>query len=296
MAAGVALAPGLLLPRQARAGVRLAHVRKTPYGKGDSLTSLEDVTSWNNFYEFDPDKSDPAANAHSLKTTPWSVTVAGEVAKPGVYTLEERIYRHRCVEGWSMVIPWVGFPRADVIKRLGPTSRAKYVEFTTLLAPEQMPGQKTGLLDWPYNALQRVRRMLGLFAFFYGTLLLLTYVWLDQVFVWGDIVHGVMKRPFITVGFGAYLLLLPLVATSTNAMMKRLGRRWQTLHRLVYVIPALGVLHYLWLVKADINPPLMYGALLSVLLGVRLWWARRKRSAVAMERVGRVSRASEVGA
>lgn len=159
LAAGVTLAPGLLLPRQARAGVRLANVRKSPFGKDDTQTSLEDVTSYNNFYEFGPDKSDPAANAHTLKTTPWSVTIAGEVAKPGVYALEdflkphaleERIYRHRCVEGWSMVIPWVGFPLADVIKRLGPTSRAKYVEFTTLLAPDQMPAQKTGLLEWPY--------------------------------------------------------------------------------------------------------------------------------------------------
>ncbi len=159
LAAGLALAPGLLLPRQARAAVKLANVRKTPFGKDDTLTPLEDVTTYNNFYEFGPDKSDPAANAHTLKTSPWSVTVEGEVAKPGVYKLEdflkpypleERIYRHRCVEGWSMVIPWVGFPLADVIKRLGPTSRAKYVEFTTLLAPEQMPGQKTHLLDWPY--------------------------------------------------------------------------------------------------------------------------------------------------
>ncbi len=132
-----------------------------------------------------------------------------------------------------------------------------------------------------WNAVQRVRRMLGLFAFFYATLHLMTYVWLDQFFVWGDIVHDVMKRPFITVGFGAYLLLLPLAATSTNAMMKRLGRRWRTLHRLVYLIPILGVLHYLWLVKADINPPLMYGALLLVLLGMRVWWVRRKRKAIA---------------
>lgn len=159
LAAGAALVPGLLMPRQARAGVKLANVRKTSYGKDDTLTPLEDVTSYNNFYEFGPDKTDPAVNAHTLKTAPWSVTVAGEVAKPGVYTLEdflkphsleERIYRHRCVEGWSMVIPWVGFPLADVIKRLSPTSRAKYVEFTTLQSPEQMPGQKTHLLDWPY--------------------------------------------------------------------------------------------------------------------------------------------------
>ena len=132
-----------------------------------------------------------------------------------------------------------------------------------------------------WNVVQRLRRMLGLFAFFYGTLHFMTYVWLDQFFVWNDIVHDVMKRPFITVGFSAYLLLLPLAVTSTNAMMKRLGRRWQTLHRVVYAIPALGVLHYLWLVKADINPPLTYGAMLLLLLGVRVWWMRRKHNAIA---------------
>ncbi len=132
-----------------------------------------------------------------------------------------------------------------------------------------------------WNVVQRLRRMLGLFAFFYAMLHFMTYVWLDQFFVWDDIVRDVIKRPFITVGFAGFLLLLPLAFTSTNAMMKRLGRRWQTLHRLAYVIPSLGVLHYLWLVKADINPPLLYGAMLSVLLGVRVWWARRKRAAMA---------------
>jgi len=156
---GTALAPAWLWPRATQARVNLANVRKTAYGKEEKLTSLENITTYNNFYEFGSDKADPAANAHTLKTQPWSVTVAGEVTKPGVYTLEdflkpfaleERIYRLRCVEGWSMVIPWVGVPLRDVIKRVQPTSRAKYVEFTTLFAPEQMPEQKTRLLDWPY--------------------------------------------------------------------------------------------------------------------------------------------------
>lgn len=156
---GAALAPAWLWPRDARAGAKLANVHKTAYGKDEKLTSFENVTTYNNFYEFGSDKADPAANAHTLKTRPWSVTVAGEVAKPGVYTLEdfikpyaleERIYRLRCVEGWSMVIPWIGFPLRDVMARLQPTSRAKFVEFTTLFAPEQMPEQKGGLLDWPY--------------------------------------------------------------------------------------------------------------------------------------------------
>ena len=131
-----------------------------------------------------------------------------------------------------------------------------------------------------WNAVLRLRRMLGLFAFFYACLHLLTYVWLDQFFDWGGMLHDIAKRPFITVGFAGFLCLVPLAVTSTHAMMKRLGRRWQQLHRLVYVIPVLGVLHYLWLVKADIGPPLGYGAIVAGLLGVRLYWARRAARAV----------------
>jgi sulfoxide reductase catalytic subunit YedY len=128
-------------------------------GRQDELTPYEDVTSYNNFYEFGTDKSDPAKNAHTLRTRPWTLTVEGEVNKPGVYDIEEilkrypaeeRIYRLRCVEAWSMVIPWMGFSLADFIKDLDPTSRAEYVEFKTLHDPEQMPGQRRGVLDWPY--------------------------------------------------------------------------------------------------------------------------------------------------
>jgi len=124
------------------------------------LTSLKDVTTYNNFYEFGVDKGDPSRNAHTLKTSPWSVVVDGHVAKPATYhledfvkphKLEERIYRLRCVEAWSMVIPWLGFPMADLIKRVQPTSKAKFVAFTTLHDPRQMPGQRTGVLDWPYT-------------------------------------------------------------------------------------------------------------------------------------------------
>lgn len=123
-------------------------------------TDREAVTHHNNFYEFGTDKTDPAHNAHSLKTFPWSVMVDGAVAKPRRFDLdelrklaplEERIYRLRCVEGWSMVIPWQGFPLVELIKRVEPTRNAKYVEFTTLHDPEQMPGQKSGILDWPYT-------------------------------------------------------------------------------------------------------------------------------------------------
>lgn len=127
--------------------------------RDDELTPYEDVTTYNNFYEFGTGKDDPAKNAHTLRTRPWTVSVEGECNKPGVYDIEdilkrypvaERIYRLRCVEAWSMVIPWLGFPLADFIKDLEPTSRAKYVEFQTLYDVEQMPGQRRGVLDWPY--------------------------------------------------------------------------------------------------------------------------------------------------
>ncbi|MFC4160630.1 protein-methionine-sulfoxide reductase heme-binding subunit MsrQ [Chitinimonas lacunae] len=124
--------------------------------------------------------------------------------------------------------------------------------------------------NWP--TLLRLRRMLGLFAFFYACLHFLTYLWLDRFFDLGDIVRDIAKRPFITVGFAAFVLLLPLALTSTDAMMRRLKRNWQRLHYSVYAVAVLGVLHYLWLVKRDLTEPLLYGALLALLLGWRLWW------------------------
>jgi sulfoxide reductase catalytic subunit YedY len=131
-----------------------------PADMQDRLTPYEDVTTYNNFYEFGTDKSDPSERAPGLlKTRPWSVVVEGHCAKPGRYGIEDlvrpsrvedRTYRLRCVEAWSMVIPWRGIPLADVVRRAEPTSRAKFVEFHTLLDPEQMPYQKTRVLDWPY--------------------------------------------------------------------------------------------------------------------------------------------------
>lgn len=121
-----------------------------------------------------------------------------------------------------------------------------------------------------WSRLVRYRRMLGLFAFFYASLHFVTYLWLDQFFDPAAIVRDIVKRPFITVGFAAFVLLIPLAATSTKAMMRRLGRNWQRLHRLVYPIALLGVLHYLWLVKKDLTEPLIYGAVLAVLLAARL--------------------------
>lgn len=131
-----------------------------------------------------------------------------------------------------------------------------------------------------WNWLQRFRRMLGLFAFFYVLLHFLTYLVFDQFFDLHSIAADVVKRPYITVGFTAFVLMIPLALTSTNAMMRRLGRRWQRLHRLTYVIGVLAILHYLWLVKADVRLPLTFGALLALLLGYRLWlYTQRRESA-----------------
>ena len=125
----------------------------------DKLTPYEDVTSYNNFYEFGTGKDDPARNAHTLRPRPWTVEVDGEVNNPTTLDIddiwkrfppEERVYRLRCVEAWSMVIPWYGFPLGDLLKSVEPNSNARFVEFTTLLDPEQMPGQRRRVLAWPY--------------------------------------------------------------------------------------------------------------------------------------------------
>ena len=134
-------------------------MQKSGLSTAEKPNSLADISNYNNFYEFGTDKYSPAKAAASLRTRPWTVTVEGEVKRPRTYDidellrmspLEERVYRLRCVEGWSMVIPWVGFPLADIIRRVEPTSRAKYVEFVSLHDPQQMPGQRSRVLDWPY--------------------------------------------------------------------------------------------------------------------------------------------------
>jgi sulfoxide reductase catalytic subunit YedY len=164
-AAGTALLAtgGLLLPQRevmAATSLRaLGSVTKSPFSSSEAPNSFEEISSYNNFYEFGTGKEDPARYAHTLRTEPWSVTIEGEAEVTGRFNLEdilkphpleERIYRLRCVEAWSMVIPWIGFPLGDLIKRFKPTSRAKYVEFITLHDPEQMPGQRRPTLDWPY--------------------------------------------------------------------------------------------------------------------------------------------------
>ena len=135
-------------------------IQSSGWGKGEKVNEYQDITTYNNFYEFGTEKDEPAMNARSLKTTPWKVKIDGLVGKPADYNLEdivkpqaleERIYRLRCVERWSMVIPWIGFPLASLLKRIEPGSTAKFVEFTTLLNPQQMPGQRRSVLEWPYT-------------------------------------------------------------------------------------------------------------------------------------------------
>ena len=159
LAAASVLPTARAAPEAPAAAATLKYVRNGRYAVADKLNTFEEISGYNNFYEFGLDKTDPAANAGTLKTRPWNVTIGGEAALTGTFTLEDilkphpledRIYRHRCVEAWSMVIPWVGFPLADLLQRFKPTSRAKYVEFTTLLDPKQMPGQRRDVLNWPY--------------------------------------------------------------------------------------------------------------------------------------------------
>lgn len=144
----------------AKAAKNMLAYRKTPYGAGEKLTKYEDATTYNNYYEFGTDKSDPAIHSTLFKPHPWSISIEGEVKKPKVIgiedlmklaPLEERIYRHRCVEAWSMVIPWVGLPLSALVKWAEPTGNARYVEFISANDPLTMPGVRVPILDWPYT-------------------------------------------------------------------------------------------------------------------------------------------------
>jgi sulfoxide reductase catalytic subunit YedY len=160
-AAAPQAAPAAARPRAGKAGT-------------EELTRYEDVTSYNNFYEFGTGKDDPSKAPRTLRVRPWSVAVGGHCAKPGTLALDdllkglaptERVYRLRCVEGWSMVVPWLGVPLADVLKRFQPTSKAKYVAFTTLKDRKQMPGQAYAALDWPYREGLRIDEAMHPLAF-----------------------------------------------------------------------------------------------------------------------------------
>ena len=177
---------------------------------------------------------------------------------------------------WLAVGAWRGWLGANPIETITRSTGVWTLRFMVITLAVTPLRWATG-----WNELIRFRRMVGLFAFFYGTLHLFTYLWLDQFFDWGAMAKDVVKRPFITAGFSAYVLLVPLALTSTAGMIRRLGgRAWRRLHRLAYVAAALGVVHYWWLVKLDTRPPRNYGIVLAVLLSVRLWtWFRRRRTA-----------------
>ncbi len=164
-AAGVATLGGsslrqLFSPAQkAQAAAKIDNLKKSPFSTTEKETPYKDITNYNNYYEFSTDKYEPAGLAKDFKTRPWTVSLEGDVKKKQTLDVdsiiklappEERIYRHRCVEGWSMVIHWVGFPLSVLLNKTEPTSKAKFVEFTTVSDPKQMPGQRSDVLDWPY--------------------------------------------------------------------------------------------------------------------------------------------------
>jgi len=162
MQAGTALGAAMMLSPwgSAAASLTIGDYKRNVITLDEEITNEDDATSYNNFYEFGTGKSDPSNRAKKFDTSDWKITVGGECEKPGEYALEdlikphaieERIYRLRCVEAWSMVIPWLGVPLASIIKDLQPTSKAKYLSFTTLLDPDQMPGQNRSTLQWPYR-------------------------------------------------------------------------------------------------------------------------------------------------
>jgi methionine sulfoxide reductase catalytic subunit len=369
---------GLTIPSTSdnAAGVRVA----------EPATSFEDITHYNNFYEFSTDKEGVAPAAAGFETKGWQVSVEGLVRKPRVFDIddllklsppEERIYRMRCVEAWSMVIPWVGFSLSKLLDRVEPLGDAKYVAFETLLDPKRMPGQRSQVLDWPYveglrmdeamhpltllasglygralppqdgapirlvvpwkygfkgiksivkvkvlstlprttwnqqapneyvaihttgmmaliflmltmavtpvrkftgwNWLLFSRRVFGLYAFFYACIHFLLFFSLDRSFSLSGTLLEMVKRKYLIVGGTALLVMVPLAITSTNAMIKRLGgRRWRVLHRLAYVAAVAGVIHYYMQVKADVRQPLVFAAVLAILLGYRLLPNRRQ--------------------
>lgn len=165
-------------------------------------------------------------------------------------------------------LDWLGVNPIELITRSTGTWTLVFLLATLAVTPIRH------LSGWHW--LIRLRRMLGLFAFFYATLHLITYLWLDQFFDPAAIVKDIIKRPFITIGFSAFVLMTPLAITSSNAMVRQLGgRQWQRLHRLVYAVAVCGLIHYWWLVKRDITQPAIYASVLALLLGARLVWRRR---------------------
>ena len=170
---------------------------------------------------------------------------------------------------WALLQDGLGANPIEELTRRSGEWTLRFLMITLCMTPIQ----KLFKQSWPI----KLRRMLGLYAFFYASLHLLTYVWLDQFFAWDDIVMDIIKRPFILVGMLAFVLLIPLAITSNQRMMRKLGRLWKRLHQLVYLIGALGVLHFFWLVKKDMFMPTIYLSILAILLGYRLIAAWRRR-------------------
>jgi methionine sulfoxide reductase catalytic subunit len=159
-AIGVGLKETIWPSKIVLAGNKIDGVKKSPFSTTETITPFQDVTHYNNYYEFGTGKTDPAEEAKDFRPRPWTVKIDGLVEKKQELDIdaiikmapaEERIYRHRCVEAWSIVVPWIGFSLSELIKRVNPTSKAQYVEFTTLLDPQRMPGQRRQVLDWPYK-------------------------------------------------------------------------------------------------------------------------------------------------
>ena len=193
-----------------------------------------------------------------MKTTAWSKIVVFPVCLIPVARL-----------GWAAYHGDLGANPLELITHTTGDWTLRFLLITLCITPLRQVTKQYSMIQY--------RRMFGLFAFFYGTLHLTTYLWFDKFFVWHLIWEDVAKRKFITVGFLAFVLTIPLAVTSTKGMIRRLGKSWTTLHRLIYISAAAGVFHYLWLVKADHRLPLTYGAILAVLLGYRaVFWARRK--------------------
>ncbi len=159
VAAGVGFSQVISPPAVVQANAKIDGIQKSPFSTSEKITPYKDVSNYNNYYEFSTDKYEPAGLAKDFKTRPWTVTIDGDVKKEQVLDVdaiikmagaEERIYRHRCVEGWSIVVPWVGFSFSELVKRADPLPKAKFLEFTTILDPKQMPGQRGHVLEWPY--------------------------------------------------------------------------------------------------------------------------------------------------
>ncbi len=183
------------------------------------------------------------------------------------------------VLGWGLWQDTLGANPIEFITRSLGTWTLKFVLITLSITPLRRLTGKVWLMQ--------LRRMLGLYAFFYGALHLLSYLWFDQFFDWGEIWRDILKRPFITVGMAAFLLMVPLAVTSNHAAIRRLGgARWQSLHRLVYFTGLLAVLHYVWLVKKDVTWPVVYGLILVFLLGFRaVSWLRQQRRAAPKRKI-----------